>query len=177
MSKMYIPEIGDVILLEEDWNINIIPEHRNISILKKFGYNIANDRYIVSDSINSPEPPSFIVPSNEEISKSKSIFESWNVAKNRVLNSAAENYYKSEEYINYINNLNDYNKLIEKIGLKNIQLTIPQGTELKIDRIYIRKNNSDYSSVSFWVTFKSDKKKYRFFVSLNDVNKMYYEKY
>lgn len=31
---MYIPEIGDVILLEEDWNINIIPEHRNISILK-----------------------------------------------------------------------------------------------------------------------------------------------
>lgn len=88
-----------------------------------------------------------------------------------------KNYYKSEEYINYINNLNDYNKLVEKIGLKNIQLTIPQGTELKIDRIYIRKNNSDYSSVSFWVTFKSDKKKYRFFVSLNDVNKMYYEKY
>jgi hypothetical protein len=63
-------------------------------------------------------------------------------------------------------------------------MTFPAGTELTVDRVYIRKGSSEFSSVSFYVedcpirAFTSKKKggtytgKPRFFASLADVNSM-----
>ncbi|AHC30548.1 hypothetical protein CC53_gp131 [Rhizobium phage vB_RleS_L338C] len=43
----------------------------------------------------------------------------------------------------------------ERYGLWNnrsIPATLPRGTILRVDRIYIRKGNEDYSSLSFYIT-------------------------
>ena len=53
-------------------------------------------------------------------------------------------------------------------------VTLPKGTELKVDRVYIRKNASEYSSLSFFIHKHEDKyfKGKRFWAKLNDVNNM-----
>ncbi len=48
--------------------------------------------------------------------------------------------------------------------------TIPAGTTLEVDRIYIRKGNEEFSSVTFKMRLKG--KQIRFFAHLNDVNKI-----
>jgi len=72
-----------------------------------------------------------------------------------------------------------------------IPCTIPSGAVLKVDRIYIRKGISEYSSVSFlWVgertepkvehwnatTIKTPRKPVRFWAKLVDVNNIEFEK-
>lgn len=58
-------------------------------------------------------------------------------------------------------------------------VTLPAGTILKVDRIYIRKNNEEFSSLSFFITETSlpgfTKKRYRFWAKLADVNNMEFE--
>jgi hypothetical protein len=55
-------------------------------------------------------------------------------------------------------------------------ITLPKGTQLTIDRIYIRKGATDFDSLSFWMTgrpptiaFKK-KGKVRFWAKLTEVN-------
>jgi hypothetical protein len=50
--------------------------------------------------------------------------------------------------------------------------TITAGTELIVDRIYIRRGNADFDSVTF--KFAADRKK-RFWAKLRDVNRMVVE--
>lgn len=63
---------------------------------------------------------------------------------------------------------------------KTVQLTIPKGTRLKIDRIYIRKGQRDFDSVTFIAPDlkalqNCSKKSVRFFAKLDDVNTMVVE--
>lgn len=81
-----------------------------------------------------------------------------------------------------------------QLKYKNLFITIPEHTELKVDRIYIRKGNKDFSSVTFIsqnslnVLFKPKKKltkqekqrypnfgSLRFFAKLSDVNKIEFD--
>lgn len=61
---------------------------------------------------------------------------------------------------------------------KSETVTLPKGTILKVDRVYIRKSSiyggdaSKYSSVSFWAKLKGHKKKARFWAKLPDVNRV-----
>ena len=48
--------------------------------------------------------------------------------------------------------------------------TLPKGTELIVDRIYVRQGNSDFSSVTF--KMKVGKRVARFFAKLDEVNQM-----
>lgn len=58
-----------------------------------------------------------------------------------------------------------------------VEVTIPKNSILKIDRIYIRKGNKDYSSVTFYVkTFGGEKGKGRFWAKLADVNTIQFNK-
>lgn len=52
------------------------------------------------------------------------------------------------------------------------QVTLPAGTKLAIDRIYIRRGNDDFDSITFRITELEGKpvKKMRFWVKLPDVN-------
>lgn len=66
---------------------------------------------------------------------------------------------------------------IEEVKMPFVSVTLPAGTELSVDRIYIRKGASDYSSVTFNVlSIPNVKKKgrVRFFASLDDVNNLEY---
>lgn len=59
---------------------------------------------------------------------------------------------------------------IDWINVINEKLSLPIWTTLKVDRIYIRKWASDYSSVSFYAIIPWKKEKIRFFSKLDDVN-------
>jgi len=61
---------------------------------------------------------------------------------------------------------------------KPIEITLPVGTILQVDRIYIRKGNGDFDSVSFRVLKGGPTPPGRFWAKLNDVNNLnvvYYE--
>ncbi|MGD1524089.1 hypothetical protein [Vibrio harveyi] len=60
---------------------------------------------------------------------------------------------------------------------KNLKIIIPKGTVLNFSRIYVRQgDSSDYNSITF-TTAKSDHFiKGRFFISLDDANKIKYER-
>ena len=109
--RLYIPEIGDEIELEKDWDFTLVNEFRNDALLEKF------------------HP--------EKVKERRSNF-----------------------------NWDNYGKPAGTV-------TLPKGTVLKIDRIYVRKGASDYSSITF-VTIPPDKKekKIRFFASLTEANKI-----
>lgn len=109
--RLYIPEIGDEIELEKDWDFTLVNEFRNDALLEKF------------------HP--------EKIKERRSSF--------------------------------DWKSYGKPVGT----ITLPKGTILKIDRIYVRKGASDYSSITF-ITIPPDKKekKIRFFASLTEANKI-----
>jgi hypothetical protein len=66
-------------------------------------------------------------------------------------------------------------------------VTLPKGSKLKVDRIYIRKGASDYDSITFWLTDCPNKKwapkkaggtatlRGRFWVRLTDANGVMFE--
>lgn len=75
------------------------------------------------------------------------------------------------------------------ISQTELQVTLPKGTILQIDRIYIRKGNKDFSSITFFAknlgsvvrdnfmsTKKTNKKALRFWAKLEECNKIQYEK-
>lgn len=105
--KMYIPEIGDIIKLNNDWKFSLYKESRNSSLYKHF----------------------------------------FNEILNGYLSSTENKKYK--------------------------ELILKKDTILIIDRIYIRKGNSDFSSISFRI--KNFGKNLRFWAKLNDVNNINFD--
>jgi hypothetical protein len=59
-------------------------------------------------------------------------------------------------------------------NMEKYAATIPKGTGLKIDRIYIRKGNSEYSSLTFYIG-SGPWKGCRFWAKLKDVNKIEFD--
>ena len=53
---------------------------------------------------------------------------------------------------------------------RSVAWTLPKGTELIVDRIYVRQGNADFSSVTF--KMKVGKRVARFFAKLDEVNQM-----
>lgn len=83
--RLYVPEIGDILTLQEDWTFELYDEYRNDSVLSALKLrDFTGGRY--SHAPNSP-----------------------------------------------------------------FTVTFPAGTVLKVDRIYIRKGMSDFSSISFFI--------------------------
>ena len=90
--KLYIPEIGDVIRLTQDWTFDLYNEYRNSTMMERIG-------------------------------DTRDTACSWE------------------------NNFN------------SIPVTVPAGSELKVDRIYIRKGKEDCSSITFlWMGEKTNPK-------------------
>jgi hypothetical protein len=120
--QMYIPEIGTVITLAEDWTFKIVNEKRNASLAALLGKK--------TDNYYFP----FGTEDNNE----------W---------GANGGFYGQR-----------------RIAVDAGSYTWPAGTSLEVDRIYIRKGNEDYSSVTFKTAVKG--KVVRFFAPLNDVNRI-----
>ena len=60
------------------------------------------------------------------------------------------------------------------VGGGSRSMTLPAGTVLKIERVYIRSSFREFDSVTFRVRASPDRRfeKCRFFAALSDVNKM-----
>lgn len=61
------------------------------------------------------------------------------------------------------------------VEMQSIDISLPAGTELNLDRIYVRKGKQDFDSVSFFIKNCPTKGiKGRFWVKLEDANKLSY---
>lgn len=111
--NLYIPEIGDLILLTEDWFFKLHYERRNDSLIT--ASKLADLSYH-SSGRSTPQKP--------------------------------------------------------------IEMDLPKGTVLAIDRIYIRKGASDYSSITFRIKkcITSNFEGKRFWAKLSDCNTIEFEK-
>ena len=81
------------------------------------------------------------------------------------------NEYRNSSFLKFID---PYNKIVD-----SVKVTMPTDTILSVDRIYIRKGVSGYSSITFNIS-KLDNKKhplagYRFLVKLSDANNIEFE--
>lgn len=182
--KFYIPKIGDQIILTEDWEFNLVGERRNIDLAALFGYYLYENKWIdekiippIKDRdyfsyINYPKPEDF---KNNYLEYLKARIE------------AEQN---CPEYVKYVKDFEIYN---EKIKNSNSPYTIPitllKGTVLKVDRIYIKKNYTDFDSITFstkilekikvksaWNRSLKNKKSLRFWVHLDYCNNIEFEK-
>lgn len=150
--RMFIPEIGTRLTLEDAWTFTLHREHRNETIW---------------DKLRAADPAPF-ERMDVEVRNAYDLLDEY---RNRPISRDPATRERNEEQFRaQIAYLSD----IEKIDV-----TLPAGTEITIDRIYIRKGISDYSSVTFNLN-KTDhpvldvKGRKRFWAKLDDVNRIEY---
>jgi len=196
MPQLYIPEIGDEFELTKPWSFILHQEHRN------------DDLWSALDADNHALLKPFLAIREPALAEIKEI-EARMVEKTETYRSnfgygfgdgtrtrTFKDYATKEDKARY-----DELRTIawgwndsyigwdgEPMGWndRRIPVTFPKGTQLKVDRIYIRKGASDFSSLSFYVIassiaaimpvenqkgFKKGKK--RFWAKLADVNKIF----
>lgn len=72
--------------------------------------------------------------------------------------------YRNDKLINYF-------KLQYSSG-SSTEVTLPKETIIKVDRIYVKKGNSAYDSVTMYASIPGNKGKVRFWVKLIDFNQI-----
>ena len=152
---MYIPEIGERLTLEEDWNFVLFKERRNYGFFKKFGYDLL-PHYAVSSDKHQKQ----LIP----------------VKTHKKIYSILETVPRVNDYNVYMKNI--LSKIQEELPnledemIPELSICLPKGTVIIPDRIYIKKGLSDYSSITFRVESHPEIKRFkgRFWVHLKDVN-------
>jgi hypothetical protein len=185
--KLYIPEIGDHIILTSDWTFDLHNESRNEQLGALFGYYLCGG-WIEEEKLHRLRNPDYDIkyPSREDPKFRKMFggidFSAYNAACKEAEDSCPE-------YIKYSNDRAEWLEKAKILGKNKISITIPAGTTLAVDRIYIRKGASDYSSITFyaknlgevtmpgsrwsWGNPKSKKvKAQRFWAKLDDCNQI-----
>lgn len=147
MSRtLFIPEIGDAVVLAEDWTFSLYIEGRNSSLWSALPFpKLQNNEWWISD-YNKMEPTR------------KAELEAAGITFNRTVTRTTS-----------------WGDQVHHTAFAKV--TLPKGTILTVDRIYIRKGISEYSSVTFLVRETSipHKGKIRFWAKLSDVNTMVIE--
>jgi len=150
---MYIPEIGDAVTLAEDWTFPLQFESRNAALWEALGKPTPNrnqdyEYYMYRDERK---------PSIDRTAKWAAV----GVRVDVVPDTAAGYYgYCRDQHV------------------LRTDATLPKGSILTVDRIYIRKGIKEYSSVTFYVRnagLPKTGKQHRFWVKLADVNTMVVE--
>ena len=170
--QLYVPEIGDMIRLTEDWSFTLYREGRNDSLWREEN---CWDRIVDPDQ----------APVRELEAKIKAI-------ESRVTIQEIKNSYgwapsRVKVYASQEDKDNDRKFKYELAELNRrpswAPVTLLKDTVLKVDRIYIRKGISEYSSITFYVWSKAgpvaanaSKKKSRFWAKLADCNNIQFEK-
>lgn len=175
--RFYVPEIGDRITLVSDWTFTLYNEHRNSDVWRSL------------DSDSSPEMAA--------LRKTKAELEAeWDRGQVEWYHKVAKpyahstlSYWTSEIKPECQAAFDDWReRRIAHNANDNVPLTLPAGTVLTVDRIYIRKGQGDYSSLTFYIAetshptltrdktakgFKKGRK--RFWAKLHDVNAIDFE--
>jgi hypothetical protein len=161
--QLYVPEIGDHIVLTDDWTFKLYPERRNTSISDQLGLKLfsgwkRNYRHAILGWYDE---------SQEEMAPQYNNYRGDN-----------EGYYK--DYDNWLDK-------IEKLIIPELIINFPVGTILKVDRIYIRKGNKEYSSITFHaknieiengyckISQKKKVKAFRFWAKLSECNNIQFD--
>lgn len=169
--KLCIPSIGDKILLTKNWTFSLYTEYRNETLFKALGI----------ESIPLKKPEDFIT-TFRDIHPDKiylGLKEEW--TDDEILQILSQEW----DRINLANSTNGtYNvRVIDLMnkwhrGSFSTPVTLPKGTVLTVDRLYIRKGATNFDSLSFYignapkgVGFKKQGK-IRFWAKLPDVNKI-----
>jgi hypothetical protein len=193
--NLYIPEIGDHLLLIEDWKFKLHAENRNQDLGEFFGHYLMgyNAGWIEESKLPRMRNIDYQVkyPSDEELDKQYGGFMK-RVTYDQKQKSQKEAEQACPEFVQYWKDNDIWNQKAKKIAVKELEVTIPAGTILAVDRIYIRKGASDYSSITFYAkelgevmvqgrrwfgTSKPKKKKaLRFWAKLEDCNKIKFER-
>jgi hypothetical protein len=146
-QKLCIPNLGTIMVLAEDWTFKLYFESRNSTLLNVFG---AKKKYWYRRESLKPEDfEDGEVPDCIEYEPAMSEEE---------LESAYKSY-----------------KATNKTDNPFIRVTLLKGTQLKVDRIYIRQGGESFASVTFRTTKVGPEKKYagkRFWVKLRDANEI-----
>ena len=188
--KLYVPEIGDHIRLTKDWTFTLYPEGRNVTLANLYGYRQYkyNNWLDLSKIEDEPERNySLNYPSRDEFYKRQSIF-----GRKPSYDDYRKEYKRIEDesasYQAYLKAYEDWRKRADKLTVENIEVTFPAGTVLAVDRIYIRKGSSDYSSIAFYAKGLGESevtnrrsgrttkwKAQRFWAKLQDCNQIEFE--
>jgi hypothetical protein len=154
MPKLHIPRLGDHLILGADWHFSLIAESRNESLIKATGV----DAQTATDLAYSWAG---------QIRKAQ-----WDKCASSALSAGwifdMKNHDPKSNY-NY--------------GVASFPFTIPTGAILSVERIYIRRGQADFDSVSFSLIRDSvkgtefgdklpKKGRVRFWAKLDDVNEI-----
>lgn len=176
--RLYIPEIGDTLTLAADWEFTLHKESRNMELWAA----VDAESHPMLDRLrkeldNAREEMAVIVGR---------MYEEPVVGRLLGMPTTRRAFYSKEDERRAYE-LRD--KIYHLEHSATVPLTLPRRTVLSVDRIYVRKGASDYSSVSFYIQstslvplqptelqargFKKGKK--RFWAKLSDVNTIQFE--
>lgn len=170
--QLYVPEIGDMIRLTGDWSFTLYQEYRNRTLW--------DDERCRDRMIDPDQTPVHELEKKIEGIESRLTFQeiknSYGWAPNRV-----QVYASQEDKDNHRRYKQELYELQQRHSWAPV--TLLKDTVLKVDRIYIRKGISEYSSITFFVWSKpgpvaanASKKKSRFWAKLADCNNIQFEK-
>lgn len=182
--KLYVPEIGDTIQLLEDWTFDLYAEERNKTVIIHCGKGFERYKIIDEDLIQMKPEQNYEInyPDSNDFRKMFGGLDylAYHQAKEQAMKD-------SESYQRYLKAHFAWQAEVDAKGVEKIEITLPKGTDLKVDRIYIRKGISEYSSISFFILGfpkiettsywgTKTKRNLRFWAKLNDCNKIEFVK-
>jgi hypothetical protein len=169
-TPLYIPEIGDRITLAEDWTFPLYREHRNDALWAILSGNA--DPAIVA----LERRKTALVEELEAIRRRGA---------EEATGTLVKMAFETQLIVRDEDRSRDRELRAELMEVNmteaSIAVTLPAGTVLAIDRIYIRKGISDYSSLSFNLTATLDplisaaRGRKRFWAKLADCNRIVME--
>lgn len=187
--NLYVPEIGDKLKLTKDWTFNLHAERRNESLALYFGYYLHSVRirsYLNSEVwVDESLLPRMRNHDYKVIYPERPTGLYHNPKYSEACREAEQS---CPEYVKYYEDVKIHDDKAHEIGKRFIEVTIPAGTTIKVDRIYIRKGLQDYSSLTFYCSdlgsvvipkrYSSNikKKAIRFWAKLSDCNTIEFEK-
>ena len=156
MPQLFVPNLGTIIQLTENWTFKLFFEHRNHTLIQA----------------HCDKKPDFSNITDAYDLKLKKKFFGWNEG-----DFAGHELLRHEEPMTEEQLSSTYRTYKSTNASRNAYLlaTLPAGTQLVIDRIYIRRGVEAYNSVTFRTNKNCPEKKFRskrFWARLADVNKI-----
>jgi cytochrome c1 len=189
--RLFIPEIKTQLKLTQDWSFDLYPEFRNVTLAKSYGYYLDYPRAWINEKEVPPmRDIDYVVnyPDREIRTGGGFLGRHKFMDYDEYTKACREAEQACPEYVKYNNDLKVHYELCAKHSNEKIKITLPAGTILQVDRIYIRKGASNYSSVTFYCKSlpsvsindrfnpkKKPNKAVRFWVKLDDCNKIEFE--
>lgn len=150
--KLYVPEIGDHIILTKDWTFDLHAETRNDQLGALFGHYLSSayrGGWIEEEVLPRLRQIDYSInyPSYDDPKFRKRFGGFDKEAYDRAKKEAEDS---CPEFAKYWADHKEWNDRANEIMKEKLTVTIPAGTTLAVDRIYIRKGASDYSSITFY---------------------------